>query len=251
MFNDDDPPVLEVYTRNKSPSEVMASASRSIEATFNLHPLFVTTSSPSDLTRHHHACHNTPYQVPLDSLVDSRCIEGTYPLFDSSCPENVEGESADGKDNNGSARRQDQHNQRRRTSSCFGGLFDPSLELGVHLYRMGPLNNYRTADRSARNAATSEIMVRSSGVAAERARTAAPDRSATNDGDEARSGGGGQGSDPSPPARLWKPPSLVERGKVGLDERGSSAVSLFARPQMEARRAGDTTTSSGGEGAGG
>lgn len=196
-----------------------------------------------------------PDQVPLENLVDSRFIEGTYPLFDSSSSEKADGGNYDNEDDDGSLEpperrdleQQGHHTRRRKTSSCFGGLFDPSLELGVHLYRMGPLNTYSTAGRSAGEAVASRLL-RSSGSTVERARAAAPDGSVTNDADEAKSSGGGRGPNPSPPMVLWKPPSLVERGKVGLDGHGSTAVSLYARPQMEVRRIGDT--SSGGEGAG-
>lgn len=44
------------------------------------------------------------------------------------------------------------------------------------------------------------------------------------------------GNDPSRASVWWKPPSLVERGKVGLHP---PTVSLFGRPQMEARRVAD------------
>lgn len=176
--------------------------------------------------------------MPLENLIDNRFVEGTYPLFDtSSSPEKYEeGERGDNERSvDDSLEPPERWNlekigqpriRRSKTSSCFGGLFDPSLELGVHLYRMGPLNNY------------------SSRSSVERARAAAPDQN------EARSSGGDRGPVPSPPAVLWKPPSLIERGKVGLDGCGcNSAVSLFARPQTEAKIIGDA--SSDGEGAGG
>lgn len=44
------------------------------------------------------------------------------------------------------------------------------------------------------------------------------------------------GNDPSGVSVRWEPPSLVERGKVGLR---SPTVSLFKRPQMEPRRVAD------------
>lgn len=187
--------------------------------------------------------------------MDSRFIEGTFPLFDRSSPENTEGENDDIKDSDGSLdppKRQNLQRQgqriRRKTSSCFGGLFDPSLELGLHLYRMGPLNKYSTAGSAVNVDAAASRMLRSSANAGER--VAALDCSQTKNGVETRSSGGRDwGLDPSPTMALWKPPSLVERGKIGLDRCGSSAVSLFARPQMAARRIGEA--SSGGESAGG
>ena len=188
---------------------------------------------------------NTPHQVPLDTLVDSRFIEGTYPLFDRSSPDNAEGDDDGSEDGNSSVkppeqqdlRQRGQHIRKRKTSSCFGGLFDPSLELGVHLYRMGPLNNYSRAGESREDMA-------------ELARVAALHLRVPKDGTEVRSSGGGQGPGSPPPIVLWKPPSLVEKGKVGRDGCGSDAVSLFARPQMEPGRIGDTTRR-GDDGVGG
>lgn len=113
---------------------------------------------------------------------------------------------------------------KRRTSSCLGGLFDPSLELAVHLYRMGPFNSYSSSPGN---------------------NTAVAGESATTHGNREEGGGGGgreegrgdEGSgggvaDPPAGSILWKPPSLVERGKVG---RRSPVATLFERPQMEAR----------------
>lgn len=206
-------------------------------------------------------------QVPLESLVDSRFIEGTYPLFDST-PQDGDDEDDVGPDGEGCGSRstseqqperrdlRQQQRRKRRTSSCSGGLFDPSLELGIHLYRMGPLNSYSTTTgRGSGDAgkATGSRMLRSSGntPGGAGAGDASPagDNTPKNKGLETRGARGDKGSDPLPAARLWKPPSLVERGKVGLDGRGSESVSLFARPPVEARRAGDVAV--GGEDAGG
>jgi len=117
-------------------------------------------------------------------------------------------------------------------SSCSGGLFDPSLELGVHLYRMGPLNSYSTAFGGSGDAVGSR-MLRSGGATAGGAGACAGPVENRN------CGGGDEHPDPMPEITLWKPPSLVERGKVGLDGRGSAPVALFARPPLEPRRAGD------------
>lgn len=183
---------------------------------------------------------STTCQVPLESLVDSRFIEGTYPLFDSTPPIEDGEEDADpvkkpeGRDPRQQAK---QGNRRmRRMSSYNGGLFDPSLELGLHLYRMGPMNSYSITNggrRDAGNAVGSRVL-RSGGTTAGGAGA-----------DASRSD---QGSDPLPGVALWKPPSLVERGKVGLDGRGSALVSLFARPPAEPTRSGDV--GSGGDAGG-
>lgn len=186
--------------------------------------------------------------MPLESLVDSRFIEGTYPLFDST-PQVEDGEEGTGPDNGcktGSASMEQPEGRdlrqeakqgsrrRRRMSSCNGGLFDPSLELGVHLYRMGPLNSYSATDGGIRDVGktVSSRVLRSGGI--------------TAGGAGADSSRSGQGLDSG--VALWKPPSLVERGKVGLGGRGCAPVSLFARPSVEPRRVGDV---GGGGDAGG
>eukprot|EP00752_Nemacystus_decipiens_P003390 g3137.t1 len=126
--------------------------------------------------------------------LQSRFIEGTYPLFDSSSsPESVESDNDGLKSSGRRDPRQEggQHIRTRRMSSCFGGLFDPSLELGLHLYRMGPLNNYSTADGGIRCAVASR-MDRPSGDAAEGASAACPDCSEQKDGNGPGSSGVGR-----------------------------------------------------------
>ncbi|CAN0441605.1 unnamed protein product [Ectocarpus sp. 12 AP-2014] len=123
---------------------------------------------------------------------------------------------------------------RRRTSSCLGGLFDPSLELAVHLYRMGPLNSYKSSPSGntrsllagGNNAAEAEESATTYGVREERGGGGGREERGSDEGS-----GGGVADPPAGPI-LWKPPSLVERGKVG---RRSPVVTLFERPQMEVR----------------
>lgn len=123
---------------------------------------------------------------------------------------------------------------RRRTSSCLGGLFDPSLELAVHLYRMGPLNSYNSSPGC--NKRTLLAGENNAAVAGESATTCGGrEEGGGGGGREERGsdeGSGGVVADPPAGAILWKPPSLVERGKVG---RRSPVVTLFERPRMEVK----------------
>lgn len=219
--------------------------------------------------------------MPLKNLTDSRVIEGTYPLFNSnpfvdggSGEEDIfdggikssDGDNADdGGDGYGQSRptysesrerrERHQHQQQeqrtgtgrnRASPSCFGGLFDPSLELGVYLYRMGPLNSYSTASSGGGGDGGGLCDPNSSGMLCASDRKNAGDGTVNSSATSGRSGfhnksrgAGGNSDSPDPPTAaaapvLWKPPSLVERGKVGLRGQGStSSVSLFGRTKME------------------
>ncbi|CAB1107896.1 unnamed protein product [Ectocarpus sp. CCAP 1310/34] len=182
-------------------------------------------------------------EVPLETLVDSRIVEGTFPLLDRRIT--VPAGDRDGKNSEGGGddvcgsrehlqRRDEKRTMRRRMSSYLGGLFDPSLELAVHLYRMGPLNSYNSSPggnkssllAGGNNAAVAGESTTTYGVREEGGGGGGREERGSDEGS-----GGGVADPPAGPI-LWKPPSLVERGKVG---RRSPVVTLYERPQMEVR----------------
>lgn len=68
------------------------------------------------------------HQVPLETLVDTKYIEGRYPVF-AGCTKHAR--ETDGTPSN---------------ANQSGGTPCALLELAVHLYRMGPMNSHKKLD---------------------------------------------------------------------------------------------------------